>query len=82
MQVTSHLLVVAAIAAVISMPAGQAQDVSLKECQRIQDKIDYYTEKKKKGGSAKQMNLWHIEREKYRDQFRDYHCRKYGKQIK
>ena len=61
--------------------SASAQDLPLEECQKIQDKIYYYNDLRKKGGSAERMEEWKREREIYKDKFRDNHCRKYGKKI-
>jgi len=59
-----------------------AQDATLPECQRWKDKIDYYSEPRKTGGSASQMESWKKARQPYKDKFQGKRCLKYGKKIK
>lgn len=59
-----------------------AQDASLPQCQGWQNKIDYYSNLRKKGGRAQQMESWKQARAVYEDKFQTNKCRKYGKKIK
>lgn len=54
---------------------------SLQQCQYIQDKITYYTNLKRAGGSASQMNHWHKKRNHYKAKFADYNCKVYRNKL-
>jgi hypothetical protein len=54
---------------------------SLTRCQQIQKQIDYYTDLRKRGGSAQEMEHWKQQREKYKDDFDQGNCKKWGKQL-
>ena len=58
-----------------------AQEVSIEKCQRLKDHIEYYDGLRRKGGSAQQMESWKRSRADVEDDFREYHCRKYGKKL-
>jgi hypothetical protein len=48
----------------------------------LKDQIDYYTELRKKGGSAGVMEQWKQQREELKEKFRDMKCRQtYGSKI-
>ena len=49
---------VAAILLITCIAYTSAQDATLAGCQRWQDKIDYYSELRKKGGTARKMESW------------------------
>lgn len=58
-----------------------AEQGTLRECQRIKDKIDYYTNLKRAGGSAKQMAYWHKRRNRYKAKYSSNSCTKYKKEL-
>ncbi len=64
-----------------TMSRADAQ-ASLQQCQYVRDKIKYYTDLKRAGGSASQMAFWHRKRNDYKAQFSDYHCTKYRNKLK
>jgi hypothetical protein len=71
----------AALLIAVSAPLA-AQEASLQDCQRWKDKIDELTYLRKKGGSVRQVEEWKRQQRPYEEKFREYACRKYGKQIK
>ena len=71
----------AALLIAVSAPLA-AQEASLQDCQRWKDKIDELTYLRKKGGSVRQMEEWKRQHRPYEQKFREYGCRKYGKQLK
>ena len=54
---------------------------SLSQCQQIKKQIDYYTDKRREGGSSSAMKSWRKSRTKYEDQFSDLRCRKWRSQL-
>ncbi|MGB0732599.1 MAG: hypothetical protein ACPGPF_02500 [Pontibacterium sp.] len=67
--------------AVFSAPV-YAQQGSLSTCQAIKNKIIYYTDLRRNGGSVKQMETWKAKKHSYRKQFSKYKCREHGSKIK
>ncbi|MBT8071722.1 MAG: hypothetical protein KJO80_14910 [Gammaproteobacteria bacterium] len=69
--------------ATLAVYASDVEVTSLEECQRIQAQIDYYTELRKKGGSAQKMEHWKQQRDEWNRRFSDEKCRKpYGKKVR
>jgi len=57
---------------------ANSQDISLDRCKYLQERIEYYTQLRKQGGSASQMESWKKSRRKYEDEFREGDCYKYA----
>ena len=55
---------------------------SLSKCQRLADAIEKYSDLRRAGGSAKQMDTWKRRRSDKEDQFKRYDCKDWGKRIK
>ncbi len=67
----------------LSSTMSQANEQgSLQQCQHVQDRIQYYTNMKRAGGSASQMTYWHKKRNEYKARFSDYRCKKYRNKLK
>lgn len=64
-----------------TIQAGEEQG-TLKECQKIKDKIEHYTQQKRAGGSAGQMAYLHKKRNHYKDLKSEKNCRKYKNKLK
>ncbi len=78
-QLTSGLLVLTFIT-----PTSNAQTNDtwpLTRCQQIQKQINYYSDLRKRGGSAEQMEQWKQQREKYKEDFDRGNCKQWGKQL-
>lgn len=58
-----------------------AQDVSQSQCQQWKDKIEHYTDLRRAGGSASQMNSWRKKQKEYGDKFYKAKCKKFGKAL-
>ncbi|KAA1194089.1 hypothetical protein F0M18_01200 [Pseudohalioglobus sediminis] len=56
----------------------RAQDAPLWQCQQWQDKIDYYTDLRRKGGSVRDLESWKQARAEYEEKFKDAGCRKHA----
>jgi len=56
-----------------SQPKG-----TLKQCLQIYSKIESLDDKRRAGGSTKQMNKWKIKRDKLSTKAYRLNCRKYG----
>ena len=57
-------------------------EASLSQCQYWKDKIDYYTDLRRKGGSASRMESWRSTRREYKEKYNDYECDGWGRKIK
>jgi hypothetical protein len=65
------------IAYSLAGPAG-AQKADLETCRKIQAQIDHYTDLRRRGGRASEMERWKQKRSEYEEQFREYACHKHG----
>jgi len=59
-------------------PTSYAEQGSLKQCQRIDKRIDKLDTLRRKGGSGKQMEKWRKQRHKLSDKAYHLNCRKFG----
>ena len=53
----------------VSTASFAGKQGGLAQCQYVQNPIAYYTDLKRAGGSASQMNFWHKSRNEYKAQF-------------
>ena len=60
---------------------ADADVYKIQKCQRIKDKIDYYTDKRRQGGSASYMNSLANKRNDYKEKYSDNNCKKYRKHL-
>jgi hypothetical protein len=55
---------------------ANANDAALiKKCRYYNNKIEHYTNLKRSGGSASQMNHWQKLRNEYKDKYSDNNCK-------
>ena len=66
---------------VFSTPPAIAAQGSLNYCQNMSDKIRYYTNLRRKGGSAKRMENWKNQRKNYQGKFNSRNCKKWRDQL-
>jgi len=74
------ILLVGALAT--SAPPANASQGSLEYCQKVNDKIRYYTSLRKLGESAKKMENWKQQRKKQQEKFTNRNCNKWKDQLK
>jgi len=75
------LLTVSASFAVDGFAAGSGAANNSKAFQRcvyLDDKIEHYTQLRRKGGSNAQMASWRKSRSRYEDEFRSARCRQFS----
>lgn len=65
----------------VSGPPASAGDGSLAQCQRLKDRMEHYTVKRRGGGSNSQMRTWKRARLQSQEQFKRYRCARYGRQL-
>ena len=63
-------------------PSASAAQGSLEYCQKISDKIRYYTSLRRMGGSPKTMENWKRQRKKYKEKLNERNCKKWRDQLK
>ena len=63
-------------------PPATAQTASLEKCRSLQERIERYTRLRRKGGSASQMDSWKRQLRKSEEQFREYGCREFGRELR
>ena len=59
-----------------------AESGSLEQCQRLKAKIAYYTDKRRGGGSSRQMQTWKDARQAHQREFKRYRCHRHGARLK
>ena len=57
--------------------ATGAEPGTLTQCQRVQDQIDHYTDKRRVGGTPAQMREWQRRRNVYRDRYGELDCKRH-----
>lgn len=72
------------LAVSLLLPANLAvaQSATLEQCQHWQAEIEYYTQLRRAGGSAAQMERWKQQRAEYEEQFRENRCLRYGRLLR
>jgi hypothetical protein len=59
-----------------------ASQGSLEYCQKVNDKIRYYTSLRKLGESAKKMENWKTQRRKHKKKFIERNCNHWKEKLK
>jgi hypothetical protein len=60
---------------------ASAEAGTLEQCQRIKDRIAYYTDKRRAGGSSRQMQAWKDARQANQREFKRYRCYRHGSRL-
>lgn len=55
---------------------------SLKQCQKIKDRIERYTNLRRSGGTSRQMDKWQKKRNYYKDQYTEKDCMQHRNHLK
>jgi hypothetical protein len=66
----------------VAVAPGYSQSVSLKKCLSIREDIEKYSELRRQGGSAMDMEEWKREKRKLEEQFRELDCKAYGDAVR
>lgn len=74
-------LICAALICLLQTNSVYAKDASLVSCQSLKEHIEHYDNLRKKGGSAKQMEKWKVEREKYKKKYKRGNCKRWRKEL-
>ena len=61
---------------------ANAESGSLEQCQRIKDRMTHYTDKRRAGGSSRQMRAWKAARQESQRAFKRYRCHRYGARLR
>jgi hypothetical protein len=79
-QAVSKVLSISMVLAVSSLYSAivLSQTPDVEECKRLKARIDQYTELRKTGGTAAEMEQWKRARAEYEEQFRSIGCHKLG----
>lgn len=54
---------------------------TLKECQKIKDRIDEYTDLRRAGGTSRQMHNWQVKQNRYKDKYTEKDCMRYRNHL-
>ena len=60
---------------------ASADPGTLKQCQRVKDRIEKYTQRRRAGGSAKMMAYWQKKRNYYKELYSEYHCVRFRNEL-
>lgn len=82
MQNKAFITTAIAILMLNTTPANAGSEQLIKKCQGYKNKIEKYTQLKRKGGSASAMSRYHNERNKYKDLFSEANCKKVRSKLK
>jgi hypothetical protein len=66
---------------ILPTPPAIASQGTLEYCQKVSDKIHYYTSLRKLGESAKKMENWKQQRKKHKDKFINRNCKKWKDKL-
>ena len=55
---------------------------TLKQCQRVQDRIEKYNNLRRAGGTANEMARWYQKRNYYKELYSKYHCSRFRNDLK
>jgi hypothetical protein len=81
MKLLVQVALVMSALAVSNSTFADEDGYKIQTCQRIKDKIDYYTEKRRQGGSASYMNSMAKKRNDYKDKYSANNCKKYRNHL-
>ncbi len=59
-----------------------AESGSLEQCQRLKDRVAHYTDKRRAGGSSRQMQAWKEARQASQREFKRYRCHRHGARLR
>ncbi|MEM0952835.1 MAG: hypothetical protein AAGI24_01740 [Pseudomonadota bacterium] len=76
------LLVIAFTALTTFSIPGHAKKPDLEQCLAIRENINKYSELRRNGGSAEDMEVWKRARSQHEQEFRALRCRKLGKAVR
>ena len=69
--------------ALLSVPfAAGDEPEQLARCQSYKDKIEKYTELRRRGGGSGQMDSWRRQRNEYNDRFSAEKCKRFRRRLK
>ena len=77
----AYRLATCLLTAAVVLPAG-AQTASLAQCQQLRERIDHYTDLRRKGGNASAMARWKKKLRGYEADFRRFDCIDYGSELR
>lgn len=66
---------------ILSTQSVNAAQGTVEYCQKVSDKIRYYSSLRKLGGSAKKMENWKQQRKKYKEKFTNRNCKQWKDQL-
>ena len=70
------LLIISSVCLLLATPPSQGTEKgSLKRCQAINDKIQFYTDKRRHGGRSSAMQNWRKKRNNYNDLYFKNNCK-------
>lgn len=78
---TQYLPALLLLLALLPGPQAAAGEASLAQCQRLKDRVEHYTVKRRGGGSNSQMRAWKRARQESQAEFKRYRCKRYSRQL-
>ena len=75
--VCSPLSLFCVLSSIPSQASTKQLDIqNIEKCKKIIEKIEHYTNLRRAGGTAKQMNSWLKKRNQYREKYSNHKCSK------
>jgi hypothetical protein len=65
-----------------ALPAWAGKAGSLDECLKLRKSIDTFSELRRQGGTAEDMDGWKRARDEAQQAFRDLRCRRHGRKVR
>jgi len=65
-----------------ALPAWAGKSGSLEECLKLRKNIETFSELRRQGGTAEDMDSWKRARDEAQQAFRDLRCRRHGRKVR
>lgn len=62
--------------------ARTASDETLERCRYLHGRIEFYTDRRRSGGSGAQMERWRKSRQRFEREFREQRCHRFGRRLR
>ncbi len=80
-KLLSHAVLFLVFFAAASQALAGSQG-TLRQCQKVKDKIDYYTDLRRAGGSSKSMEKWKQKRDHYHERYGVLRCSQWRNELR
>lgn len=77
-----RILLFASMLLAAQVPLASPSNKALERCFYLQEKIEHYTQLRRRGGSHSQMASWRSSRSRYEEEFGALRCSKFSRQLR